>query len=102
MKFTPYDFRIGRQRFTYEFHIVSVIAPLYIQIDTQKNPKIDRIITWEKIIPHFRDPNRDDPLPAQLGTTWKRTSEQVFNVYDHWRWIQMYQVRRREYVRISR
>jgi hypothetical protein len=102
MPVAPYDFRGGRQRFYSQFHIVSVLAPLYIRIDLQRSPNVDRIVTWEKISPHFADANLDDPLPSQLGAGWKRTSEQMFSAYDHWTWQLYYQVRRREYVRVSR
>jgi hypothetical protein len=97
----PEDFRTNRQRFIAEFHPEANRTVDYIAREANRSPQLRTIVVWDKIERVGVDPDRDDPVKTQLGTTWRRINEQTFAAFDHWTWQKLYQVRRREYVRVG-
>jgi hypothetical protein len=73
----------------------------FIASDVKKNPQLNRIVVWDKINRYGTDYNKADRLKGQLGGDWVRVDETVFDVRDHWTWMDMFKARRREYVRIA-
>jgi hypothetical protein len=72
-------------------------SPRRIASDVRRNPRLEQIVVWDRFpqVPA----NATDPLLDQLGTPWKRTSEEYFPVRYHWNWSTLYVSRRREYTR---
>jgi hypothetical protein len=74
----------------------------FIASDASRNPQLKRIVVWDKLDGGGRAPiDMNDKLGERLGTTWKRASEELYRVRDHWTWRELFTVRRREYVRLS-
>jgi hypothetical protein len=76
------------------------LSPKLIAADVRNRPAIRRIITWDRVSPGLSDLNRKDPVPAALGSAWRRVDERIYSARDHWTWCDLYQLRRREYVRV--
>jgi hypothetical protein len=71
-----------------------------IVMDAGDNPRLTRIIVWDKLDKLAVDMN--DTLGEQLAARgWKRSGLELFNARDHWTWQELYQVRRRVYERVS-
>lgn len=58
---------------------------------------IRRIVLWDQLDPGQVDMN--DRLLENLSPDWKRTSDEVFQVRDHWTWRELVTARRRVYER---
>lgn len=66
--------------------------------DVSRNPRLKTIIVWDRLEKWASDLN--DKLGDQLETTgWRRTELTTYRARDHWTWRELYQVRRRAYVR---
>jgi hypothetical protein len=101
MKLAPQDFRSNRQLFINTFKPNINETPLRIAADLKRSPQIGHIVVWDKIERSGIDANRDDLVRTQLGPAWRRMSEKTFSAFDHWTWQKLYEVRRREYVRMG-
>lgn len=77
------------------------VNPQFIQNDLRRNPQIDHVVTWDKLLPDWVDVNKTDRLRSLLQNNWRRVDEQVYDVYDHWTWMPLFSARRREYVRYA-
>jgi hypothetical protein len=74
----------------------------FIASDASRSPQLKRIVVWDKLDGGGRAPiDMNDKLGERLGTTWKRTAEQIYRVRDHWTWRELFTVRRREYARVQ-
>jgi len=84
-----------------QWTVVSGTSPRLIAADMQKMPSIDRVITWDRYDRGRRDNSPADPIAKALGPNWRRIDDKMFSVRDHWTWMNKYQLRRREYVKVS-
>lgn len=75
------------------------INPSTIQHNLQQSPQIQRVIVWTSDDWNVIDTT--DPLARVLAGQFKRVSDEYIPVYDHWKWVHLYNLRRREYVRIG-
>ncbi|MCS7033006.1 MAG: hypothetical protein NZ561_03315 [Phycisphaerae bacterium] len=98
---SPVQFRRLRNVVDRNFSYTIGLSPTLIAADTRADPSVQRIITWERLERGRRDVNFADPLRARLGPAWRRVDQQLFTARDHWTWMNKYQLRRREYVRIG-
>lgn len=96
---SPPDIRRLRNTFDRHFSYTLGTAPSLIAADMRKDPRIERIITWDRTDAN-RAPPSDDVLGRTLGRNWKQTSEEHFTARDHWTWTNKYRLTRREYVRL--
>jgi hypothetical protein len=66
--------------------------------DVSRNPRLRTIIVWDRLEKWASDLH--DKLGDQLATTgWRRSDLQLYRARDHWTWRELYQVRRRVYLR---
>jgi hypothetical protein len=72
-----------------------------ISEDVSRNPQLKRIAVWQRVDPTNPLGGSEDELLKRLPRSqgWKRTSEEVFRVRDHWTWRQLQTIRRRVYER---
>lgn len=68
-----------------------------IASEARRSPQIKQIIVWEKYFDETID--HADRLLPMLGSGWKLSSQQDYNVRFHWNWSNLYIYRRSEYVR---
>jgi hypothetical protein len=93
---TPEEFR--EQSVTSFFPLRLNPDPGQIAADVGQQPKVTRVIVWDRI-------EVDEPVPATddvrdcLGGQWQRQSQQLFPVRVFWDWGTLYTFRRRVYVR---
>ena len=97
---TPTDLRAFRNTFDARIQLWRDVRPLSIARDLAANPKITRIVVWDRIDPARTDVYAPDPLKSLLSQDWRRVSEEVFAARDHWIWQNLFKCRRREYVRL--
>ncbi len=101
-KVSPREFRTDLARFVTEFKPNLVRDPARIATDLKRAPGVSQVVVWDKIEQFGIDADRDDPVRHQLGGDWSTTSEQTFSAFDHWTWQKLYDVRRREYLRVGK
>ncbi len=65
----------------------------------ERAKQIDTVIVWTS--QDWNQVDTTDPIEDKLRGLFRRVSDDVTPVYDHWRWMHLYDVRRREYVRIN-
>ena len=97
---SPEDFRLNRQWFINQFKPSLTNRPAMIAVDANVSPQLKHLIVWDKIERFGIDTNRIDAVKAALGPQWHEAGEQVYTAFDHWTWQKLYQLRRREYVRM--
>lgn len=69
----------------------------YIKLNIDRNPQLNRIVVWDELHPGQID-HGDRVLDALTG--WRRISDELFPVRDHWTWRDLYTCRRRVYQRL--
>lgn len=75
------------------------INPSTIRYNLQQSPHIQRVIVWTS--DDWDAVDTTDPLARALVGQFRRVSDEKIPVYDHWKWVHLYNLRRREYVRIG-
>lgn len=61
--------------------------------------RITRVIVWTSY--DWDEVDTTDPIATALDGKFKRIGDEFIPAYDHWRWMKLYNLRRREYVRIA-
>ena len=61
----------------------------------RRQPAVNRIVLWSAYPPGMID--QQDRLGDALKPDWHTTHDDVIPVRDHWRWMDLYTLRRREY-----
>jgi hypothetical protein len=103
MKITPEEFRLRpQQRYINDFWPSTPNTSAALGFDLRRSTQLTHIVVWSKIDRGTADLFTDEVLRAQLGSDWRKTSDQMFSGFDHWTWQKLYQIRRREYVRTAR
>ncbi len=95
--FRAADVRWGRH--PRELRIWNVIDPTAIARDVERSDKIERFVIWSSF--DWDKAETTDPVAEKLAGRFRRVSDEVTPVYDHWRWMHLYNARRREYVRVG-
>jgi len=89
----PDDFRNGG---TEKFFNIRRLKDDAIKRDLNDSPKIDRVITWDRLDAKNPD-HRDRLLPRLRPDGWTISDEELFVVRDHWDWRENGIARRRVY-----
>ncbi|WP_428936730.1 glycosyltransferase family 39 protein [Fontivita pretiosa] len=75
---------------------MSIPPELYIPPNLSRSPQLRRIIVWDQLDPGQVDLN-DRLLDRLSPQKWKRLSQQLYPVRDHWTWKDLLTARRRVY-----
>lgn len=85
------------------------IQPDAIERDMKQSPQIERFTVWTGI--DVNEIDLTDPIAERLKGSFRRVSDELIPVFDHWNWMRggghvnderpRWNVRRREYVRIG-
>jgi len=79
---------------------IAIPPELYIPPNLARSPQLGRIIVWDPLDPGQVDLT-DRLLDRLSRDQWKRVSEQLYPVRDHWTWKDLLTARRRVYQRIG-
>jgi 4-amino-4-deoxy-L-arabinose transferase-like glycosyltransferase len=91
---TPDDYM---DRFDAHFRIRDVPSDNWIVREAGSNPSVHKIIIWDRV--GRPEENPEDQLKDLLGSKWKRTDQETYNVCDMWTWKIDLTARRRVYER---
>lgn len=75
------------------------VAPRAIDRDLKGQSQVERFVVWTALPAGEID--QTDAIADQLSGRYRRVSEELWPVRDHWRWVERWQVRRRTYIRIG-
>jgi 4-amino-4-deoxy-L-arabinose transferase-like glycosyltransferase len=73
--------------------------PSAIARSAERSQQITRIIVWTTF--DAKKVDTTDPIGDAMKGRFKRISDEVMPAFDHWTWRHIYNLRRREYVRIA-
>ena len=82
-------------------NVIQNISPQFISSDVKKNPRLSRLIVWDKINAGWADVNTEDRIRKALGPDWRAIDEKKSTAWDHWTWQEMFIARRRVYIRVG-
>lgn len=85
--------------FESELSVWRFSAPAAIERDLKRSPQISSFVVWTTLPPGEID--QTDPIDDTLTGQFRRVSDQIWPVADHWRWVQHAQFRRRAYERAA-
>ena len=91
------DVRWGR--YPPELRVWEVTDPFAVARDLERSDKIERFVVWSSF--DFDATEITDPVQDKLAGKFRRVSDEVTPVFDHTRWMHLYNMRRREYVRVG-
>ena len=69
-----------------------------IDSDLKNSPEVQRFVVWTAM--PFGELDLSEEIGDRLYGRFRRVSDEVWPVRDHWRWYNRYQVRRRTYERV--
>lgn len=69
-----------------------------IESDLKNSPEVQRFVVWTAM--PYGEIDLNEEIGDRLYGRFRRVSDEVWPVRDHWRWYNRYQVRRRTYERV--
>jgi hypothetical protein len=90
--------QILNRTYTSQFKIWRGSWPAEIERDLRRSKQIERFIVYSGLNANADD--QTDAIGDRLAGRFRRVSDETMTAYDHWTWMQLYRLRRREYVKL--